>query len=203
MPGRVPGVMKRGLKLTAVAAMVVLALTGFSTSRGHGHSRGHSSGGGGGCSSSSQNHGGSSNSSTSGGSSSGYDDDDDDTYGSSGSTDSSTGGYTRRPRYRSTPTSSATGSGQQMSSGKARLITCATPARPYATVEVTNPNRKKATFDVLVDFLDKDGVRVTDGYQEVKVPANGRATAKIKVGGSGLVDEVATCDVDPVALLSD
>lgn len=42
------------LKLTAVAALVVLTLTGFSTGRGHGGSG--DGGGGGGCSSSGQNH---------------------------------------------------------------------------------------------------------------------------------------------------
>ncbi|MEV0177384.1 hypothetical protein AB0I00_40590 [Streptomyces sp. NPDC050803] len=57
----------RKLKFTAVTALVVLALTGFSSGRGHGGSSGDSDSGGG-CSSSSQNHD----------SSSGSRDDDDD-----------------------------------------------------------------------------------------------------------------------------
>ena len=72
------------LKLTAVSTLVVLALTGFSTGRGHGGGSGsHDGGGGGGCSSSSQNH----DSSSGGSHRDHYDDDDydDDDYGSGSS----------------------------------------------------------------------------------------------------------------------
>jgi hypothetical protein len=60
--------MRRGLRLTAVLAVVLVALTGFK-SRGGGR---HGSGGGGGCSSSSSHH--SSSSSGSGSGSGGYSD---------------------------------------------------------------------------------------------------------------------------------
>ncbi|MET9496671.1 hypothetical protein [Streptomyces sp. NPDC006552] len=194
--------MKRGMKLTAVAAMVVLALTGFSTGRGH--SRGHhsSSGGGGGCSSSSQNHGSSSNSSTSGGSygSSGstgstgstYDDDDDDRYGSG------TGGssYNRRPGYRSTPTSSASGSGRTAQEGTARLITCAGAGRPYATVEVRNPNARRVRFAVHVTFTDASGATVKDTYHEVKAGAKDKVTVRVPVGSADRAARVEHCAVD-------
>lgn len=190
--------MKRGMKLTAVATLVVLALTGFSTGRGHG--RGHSSGGGGGCSSSSQNHGGSSsNSSTSGGSSgygsgsgSTYDDGDDTTGGSSGGTTD------RRPRHRSTPTSSASGSStDDLVDATVRLVKCASARAPYATVEISNPNRSTARFYVSVEFQDASDVRVTSALDTVKVKGRGTTTARLKVGGEGLVSEVDHCEVDP------
>ncbi|WP_428957639.1 hypothetical protein [Streptomyces sp. cg35] len=192
--------MKRGIKLTALAGIVVLALTGFSTGRGHGHSRGHSSGGGG-CSSSSQSHDSSSHSSTSGGTSGSTYDDDDDVYGS-GSSGSSSGGssYTRRPHYRSTPTSSATGSGRTLQDGTARLITCADAKTPYATVEIRNPNSRSVRFDVHVSFLDASGGTVNALFHEVKVVAKGKVTTKVPVGGDALAARVDHCDVDPEAL---
>ncbi|MFI7383346.1 hypothetical protein [Streptomyces sp. NPDC049813] len=196
--------MKRGLKLTAVAAMVVLALTGFSTGRGH--SRGHSGSGGGGCSSSSQNHGGSSNSSTSGGGygssgssgSSGstgstYDDDDDDRYGS-GTTGGSS--YNRRRGYRSTPTSSASGRGRTAQDGVARLVACADVSRPYATVEVRNPNAERLRFAAHITFTDASGATVKDVYHEVKAGAKEKVTVKVPVGSADRAARVAHCAVD-------
>ncbi|MFI0241490.1 hypothetical protein [Streptomyces sp. NPDC016845] len=198
--------MKRGMKLTAVATMVVLALTGFSTGRGHGGSHSGGSGGGGGCSSSSQDHDSSSGSSSSSGSggSSGYDDDDDDdsSYGddSSGSTSSSGGsGYTRRPGYRSTPSSSAAGDGDPRYA-KARLVRCATPQKPYATVEVINENSRTATYTVHVTFRDEQGFEVDDAMARVKVGGDDKATVKVLVDvGEGLVSQVDRCEVDPEA----
>nr|WP_285515928.1 hypothetical protein [Streptomyces sp. NBRC 14336]WBO78651.1 hypothetical protein SBE_002273 [Streptomyces sp. SBE_14.2] len=71
----------RKLKFTAVTALVVLSLTGFSSGRGHGGGDGDS---GGGCSSSSQNHDSSS---------SRHDDDDDnDTSGSGPGADTGSAG---------------------------------------------------------------------------------------------------------------
>ncbi len=193
----VSGVMKRGIKLAAVSGIVVLALTGFSTGRGHGHSRGHSSGGGG-CSSSSQDHDSSSNSSTSGGGSSGSTyGADDDVYGTS----SGGSGYTRRPHHRSTPSPSATGNTKSPQNGTVRLIKCADATRPYATVQVSNPNSKSMRFDVHVAFLDVNGGTVEALFHEVQVPAKGKVTAKVPVGGDDLAAEVDRCDVDPDALV--
>ncbi|MEV1020326.1 hypothetical protein [Streptomyces sp. NPDC050264] len=189
------------MKLTAVAAMVVLALTGFSTGRGH--SRGHSSsGGGGGCSSSSQRHDSSSNSSTSGGSS-GYSGssgstygDDDDLYGS-GTGGSST---TRRPTYRSTPSSTASGSGTATENGTVRLVRCAKVERPYATVEVINPNRKTVTYAVSTTFYDDQNNWLDDATTRIKVPGKGKAMVKVKVDtGDGLISRLGRCEVDPEA----
>ncbi|MFF1448538.1 hypothetical protein ACFVYF_10345 [Streptomyces sp. NPDC058274] len=201
---------KRGrrLKFTAVLAMVVLALTGFSSGRGHG-SR-HSSGGGGGCSSSSQNHDSSSSSTSSGGSyssgstTSGSTDDYDDPYddstsssstGSTGSTGSSGSSYNRRPTHRSTSSSGTS----TLEDGTAKLISCATKKKPYATVEVTNPNSRKATFATSVTFKDEADIWITDEYAEVTVPAKGKATVRVEVGGSGLIDSVDHCEVDRLA----
>ncbi|MEW2810176.1 hypothetical protein AB0929_24175 [Streptomyces massasporeus] len=200
----------RRLRFTAVLVLVVLALTGFSSGRGRGGSHGHGGGGGGGCSSSSQDHDSSRSSSSSGGSygsssSSGGSygsDDDDDYYGSSGGSGSSS--YTRRPNYGSTPTSSSgSGSRKALEDGTARLVSCATSARPYATVEVSNPNGRKADFSVSVTFEDAQGITVVSRYGDVTVPANGRATVDVRVGGSGLVDSVDHCEVDGQALVDD
>ncbi|MFJ8505698.1 hypothetical protein [Streptomyces avermitilis] len=197
----------RTLKFAAVLAIVVLALTGFSRGRGHGGS--HSSGGGG-CSSSSQNHDSSSSSTSGGGSySSGsttsgsgsddsYDDSDDDSY-DSGSSSSGGSTYNRRPTHRSNPTSSSGGGDESLKDGTARVVSCATKKAPYATVEVKNPNARKGTFWITVTFKDKDDLEMVDHYADVTVPAKGKATVDVEVGGAGLVDYVDHCEVDPVA----
>ncbi|CAM5633041.1 hypothetical protein SALBM311S_12995 [Streptomyces alboniger] len=198
----------RTLKFTAVLAMVVLALTGFSSGR---HGRSHSSSGdGGGCSSSSQNHG--SSSSSSGGSSGSYDSDDDSTYGSGTSGDSygsstsggsgSGSGYNRRPAYRSTPTSSSTGSGTALKDGTAKLVSCATATTPYATVEITNPNKREAEFQAEVTFYDAQGTELLrNSSVTVTVPAKGRANTQVKLGERFLAS-VDHCQVDPEAELA-
>ncbi|MET8246144.1 hypothetical protein ABZV31_17995 [Streptomyces sp. NPDC005202] len=186
----------RRLRFTAVLAIVVLTLTGFSRGH-HGHSRhGGGGGGGGGCSSSRQDH--DSSSSTSGGSyDSGSSDDDsyDDPYSSGGT-------YNRRPTYRSTPTaSSGTGEGKGLEDGTARLVSCATKKKPYATVEVRNPNDRKATFSVTVYFMDEATVAVDDGSEEVSVPAKGRKTVKVTFDET-YIDELDHCEVEPNASLA-
>lgn len=203
----------RRLRFTAVLVLVVLALTGFSSGRGRGGSHGHGGGGGGGCSSSSQDHdssrsstssGGSYGSSGSSGGSYGSDDDDDDYYGSSGGSGGGSS-YTRRPGYGSTPTSSSgSGSRKALEDGTARLVSCATSARPYATVEVRNPNGRKADFSVSVTFEDAQGITVVSRYGDVTVPANGTATVDVRVGGgAALVDSVDHCEVDRQAPVDD
>ncbi|MFJ9245190.1 hypothetical protein [Streptomyces sp. NPDC101776] len=151
----------RRLRFTAVLALTVLTLTGFSTGRHHSGSRHGSSGGGGGCSSSGQDH------------------------------DSST---SRRSNYRSTPAATASsGSGtSSLLDGTAKLVSCATASRQYATVEVSNPNDRKATFSVNVTFEDAQNNEVDYNYADVKVPANGRATVRVRfLGSSTPVDHCA------------
>ncbi|MDQ0581696.1 hypothetical protein [Streptomyces rishiriensis] len=169
------------LKFTAVAVFVVLALTGFSTSRGHGSSHG---GGGGGCSSSSQNHDSSSSSgSTSSGSSGStyhdYDDDDDYTDDTSGGGSSNT----------STVLQDAT----------VELIDCATPSEPYATVEVSNPNSTGGYFTVTVDFLDAGSGRVEEQSEEAYVSGNGTAKVQLDLSAPAVVAKVDHCDPEPYA----
>ena len=163
------------LRLTAVSALVVLALTGFSTGRGHGG--GHGDGGGGGCSSSSQNH---DSSSSGGGTHRDYDDDDDD-YGTSGS-----GG---------------SGGSASMSPQDAtvELVGCASAKTPYATVEVTNPNASAGVFTVTLTFRDSTGAEVVSRSEEVDVPANATMTAQVDVEDNTNLPRIADCAPDPYA----
>ncbi|MGW1007175.1 hypothetical protein [Streptomyces sp. NPDC002520] len=189
----------RGIRFTAVLALVVLALTGFSR---HGHSSRHGSGsGGGGCSSSHSDHDTSSSSSsssssgggsydTSGGSSYGSDDDGSSGYSGTG------GGYTRRPTHRVTSSPSGSGTGSALKDGTARLISCASDKRPYATVEITNPNSREAYFQAWVTFYDDAGSSLlVNSSSEVSVPAHGKATARVTVGDD-LLASVDHCQAD-------
>ncbi|MEU6660580.1 hypothetical protein [Streptomyces sp. NPDC046821] len=202
--------LRRGLKLTALATVVVLALTGFS-SRGHGGS-GKSRGGGshwssghsgGGCSSSKQDHDSSSSYSSSGGSSYG---DDHDSYGSSGSSgysstsgSSGSSGYTsggynhRRPTH--TPSStSGSGRSDDMTS---QLLKCATPSTPYATVELRNRGSRDGRYNLTVRFKDVNDLTVIERTQIITVPANGRKVAKVYPGGGDtLVQSIDHCAVE-------
>lgn len=168
------------LKLTAVSVLVVMALTGFKA-RGHGH---HSSshGSGGGCSSSSQDHDGSSSSTSGGGYGSGkhdYDDDDDYSGGTSGG--------------------SGSGSGVTGRDGQVTLVSCATKKAPYATVEVTNPNKNYQTFTVEVSFYDAGKKVLAEREQEVGVGPHSTATAQVPVDDAKLVALVDHCEVVPYA----
>ncbi|MFB7109678.1 hypothetical protein [Streptomyces sp. NPDC056291] len=185
----------RRMSFTAVSAVVVLALTGFSQGHGHGRSR-HGGGGGGGCSNSHQDHDSSTSSGPYGSSSSGsYGGSDDD-----GGTSSTGGTYNRRPGYRSTPTSpSGTGKSRGLRDATVRLIGCATRKRPYATVEVTNPNDSKADFQAWVTFYDTEGTQLLkNSSREVSVPAKGKATTEVKLGES-LLSSADHCEADPTA----
>ncbi|MGW4885324.1 hypothetical protein [Streptomyces murinus] len=198
----------RALKFTAVLTFVVLSLTGFSrgghASHGHSYGHGHGSGGGGGCSSSHQDHdtsSSSSSSSTSGGGS--YDDTGDDSYVSGGtastSTTGATGGtYRHRPTHDTTPSASS-GGGSGLQDGRVTLISCASAKKPYATVELTNPNGRKATFGVEVSFQDRDDTELDFNYKDVTVPANGTVRAEIAYDAGYSPDLPDHCEVEPRA----
>nr|BFD84237.1 hypothetical protein StreXyl84_36380 [Streptomyces sp. Xyl84] len=194
----------RGLRFTAVLAVVVLALTGFS--RGHGHG-GHGSGGSGGCSSSRQDHDTSSSSSSGGGTyGSGtdgtYAPEDDDTYGSGGSGTGTTGGsssHRRRPDLGPTATPSGGGTETRLQDARVRLLSCATEKKPYATVELTNPNDRRGTFTATVTFQDAHGGTIRSALRETDVPANGRRTVRVDAGAPGDGVRPAHCTVDPAA----
>lgn len=170
----------RALRFTAISALVVLSLTGFSTGR-HGH--GGDGGGGGGCSSSGQDHDGSS--STSGGQDAHKDDD--DTYGTGGS-----GHHDYDDTYDDTGSGGSGGSGEP-EAAMLTLVDCAEKSMPYATVEVTNPNAVEYTFPVTVLFKDADGTTLTEGSEEVTVPADGVAAVRVPFDGSGAPDH---CELD-------
>ncbi|MFJ8054866.1 hypothetical protein [Streptomyces sp. NPDC096142] len=177
----------RTLRFTAVSAMVVLALTGFSTGR-HGSRGHHHSDGGGGCSSSRQDHDSSSPGGSSGGSS-------DDAYGSG-----TTGGtYRSRPTYRSTPTATSSADTRPLKDGTAVLKRCASTDDPYTTVEVRNPNGREALFTVKVAYKSSAGATLADATSQVSVPANGRATLRMAAAGTGALDRLDHCEVEPRA----
>jgi hypothetical protein len=161
------------LKLTAVSALVVLTLTGFSTGRGGSSSGGGDGSGGGGCSSSSQNH----DSSGSGGSHSDYDDTYDDTGSGGADVDAS----------------------PAEQDATVELVDCASPTAPYATVEVTNPNAASGSFTVTVTFRDASGAEVTAPAKDVHVPGNDTVTARVEIDDSAAADRVDDCDPDPYA----
>ncbi|MFJ8545413.1 hypothetical protein ACIRFH_25995 [Streptomyces sp. NPDC093586] len=188
----------RALRFTAISALVVLSLTGFSTGRGHGHGDG---GGGGGCSSSGQDH--DTSSSTSGGDV--YKDDDDSSYGGGTS-----GGY----GYGGSGSGSGSGSdddhddtgGSGGDSGSSalqaatvELVSCATEADPYATVEVTNPNDREYTFAVTVFFKDAGDVTIDDTRQETTVPARGVNRVRLAFDDRG--GTVDHCELDDEEIL--
>jgi hypothetical protein len=193
--------------------MVVLALTGFSSGRGH-KIRSHDSGGGGGCSSSRQDHD-SSSSSTSGGSSYGSGSSGSDPYGSSsgssgspgsdaygsGTSTSGSGGgtYRSRPTHRSTPTASSSATAQAPKDGTAVLVHCASEEDPYTTVEVRNPNGREVLFTVKVAYKDETGFTMADSSSQVSVPSKGKATVRMAAAGTGVVDRIDHCQVDPRA----
>ncbi|MFF9665699.1 hypothetical protein ACF1FY_26885 [Streptomyces althioticus] len=160
------------LKLTAVSALVVLALTGFSTGRGHGGSSGgdHDGGGGGGCSSSSQNHDSSS------GSHRDYDDDDDYGSGSGGSEAS-----------------------MSPDAATVTLVDCASEETPYATVEVDNDDTVDGTFSVTVVFKDAAGEELARSTEEVSVPAGGTTTAEVPVDDEASLPQIDACELDSYA----
>ncbi|MFB9735591.1 hypothetical protein [Streptomyces sp. NPDC057386] len=183
-------------KLVAVAALVVLALTGFSTSSHSSSggssgksgsksgsrtskSRGSRGGGGGGCSSSKQDHDSSHRSH--------YDYDDDDDYGTG--SNGSSGDYEET----ATPTPSPT----NMYEAVVTLVSCASKKTPYATVQLHNPNDTAGSFELMVSFLDRKGKAIDTEKDTVDVPAGETVTVKEYVGASP--SKVARCKVPELA----
>ncbi|TGN79483.1 hypothetical protein E5083_07610 [Streptomyces bauhiniae] len=70
---------------------------------------------------------------------------------------------------------------------------------PYATVEVRNPNGRQGLFTVKVTFLDEHGSHLGDASDQISVPAEDKATVRLPVAGSGRVDEIDHCEVEPRA----
>lgn len=179
------------LKLTAVSALVVLSLTGFSTGRGHGGS----GDGGGGCSSSSQNHDSSSGSS---GGSHRYDDDDDDDYYGNGNGNHYDNDYDEGSSGSGGSSSSGNGS-SSLQDATVELLSCASKKAPYATVEVTNPNAVTGVFTVTVVFEDASGAKVVSRSQRVEVAGDDTATARVDIDDTGRAPRITDCAPEPLA----
>ncbi|MDX3851781.1 hypothetical protein [Streptomyces sp. AK02-01A] len=174
--------LRRRLKFAAVLVAVVLALTGFSSSRGgKGSGSGGSSGDGGGCSNAEKNNGSYANSGHNG---SGYDANDD--YGSSGG---SSGGS-----YRDDPTPTAT------SGVRAEVITCVRPARgkrkavTYAAVRLEAGSGAAGAYEVEVTFMDAAGVIADSGDTEVTLESGETRTVRVAMDSPAKVARVRACD---------
>ncbi|MEU3184479.1 hypothetical protein ABZ707_09745 [Streptomyces sp. NPDC006923] len=169
--------LRRRLKFAAVLVAVVMALTGFSSSRG---GRGGSGGDGGGCSSSEKSNGSYGNSGHHGSG----DDADDDDYGSSG------GSYSDAP----TPTPTAT------SGVRAEVITCVRPAKgkrravTYAAVRLEVAAGVPGAYEVEVTFMDAAGAIADSGATEVTLEAGETRTVRVAMDSPQKVARVRTCE---------
>ncbi|MEV0278454.1 hypothetical protein AB0I22_19010 [Streptomyces sp. NPDC050610] len=194
---------RRHLRLTAVVALVLVSLTGFSRGHGHGHGSHGSYGsssrhrdGGGGCSSSHSNHSsgsGSGSGSDSGSSSgSGYD------YGSSGSSGSS-------GSYGSAAGSRGVGGGSTHSASpdraarpEAKIVQCISDDARHeaATIRVTNRGSARATYTVTVDFRDRQGASASLG--SARLTLGGGASGTVRVSPTTPSSDLASCRVRSV-----
>ncbi|MEU3652355.1 hypothetical protein AB0E67_05790 [Streptomyces sp. NPDC032161] len=174
--------MRRHIRLSAVLLVVVLALTGFSTGRGHsGKSKsrsGGSSSSGGGCSSSKKSN---DDYGHSGYGSSG----DNDDYGSSSS---SSGG--------TAPSPSAS------DAADAYVFRCAQPRKgkrkavTTATVRLTANAAGPHTYEVDVTFLDAMGNTVDTGEARVKAEGGDARTVSVRMDNPRRVSRVKKCRVE-------
>ncbi|MFJ2022770.1 hypothetical protein ACIODW_03015 [Streptomyces sp. NPDC087897] len=175
--------MRRQMKLAAVLVVVVLALTGFSTSGSGGKSRSGKSGSssGGGCSSSKKSNNGYRDTD--------YGDDYDDSS-SSGSSGSSYG----------TPTPAAS------DAPAVRVIRCAVPrkgkrrAMTSSLVELRAKEPGSQEYEIEVRFLDGLG-RTVDTAETTTILDGGEArTLTVRMESPGKVSRVKRCEVTAVAL---
>jgi len=97
-----------------------------------------------------------------------------------------------------TPRSTSTRSSSTLRDGTALVVSCATKATPYATVEVTNPNSRQATFEVEFAFADAAGKALSSQTKRITVPASGTSNVQVKAGQS-LLAELDHCQVEPEA----
>ncbi|MFJ5103111.1 hypothetical protein [Streptomyces sp. NPDC088554] len=177
---------RRRLKFTVVLLAVVLALTGFQSSkgksggsRGKGSSSSGSGSSGGGCSNSKKNNGAYSGA----GAVSHHDDD-------SGSDSGSTGGGST---YTTAPTSTTDGV-------EARVITCVRKAKgkrkavTYATVRVEADQGPMGVYEVDVTFRDAAGRVVDSAEQDVALAGGETRTLQIPMDTPRKVTRVRDCE---------
>lgn len=120
---------------------------------------------------------------------------------SHGDSDSGGGCSSSRQRHDSyTPrtTSNSTRSSSALRDGTAVLVSCATQAIPYATVEVSNPNSRQATFTVDFAFDDAAGTALRSTEQRVTVPASGTSNVRVQASRAVLA-KLGHCRVAPEA----
>ncbi|MFD9879674.1 hypothetical protein, partial [[Kitasatospora] papulosa] len=170
---------RRQMRFAAVLVVVVLALTGFSTSSHGGKSgksgKSRSSGGsGGGCSSSKK-------------SNNGYRDYDDDDYDSSSS---SSGGSTYGSATPSATASDAPG---------LRVVRCAQPkkgkrkANTSSSIEITSTAAGTHVYEIDVTFVDAKGLTVDTGETEVEVDGGDSRTVAVRMDSPRSVSRVKRC----------
>ncbi|MFD4857243.1 hypothetical protein [Streptomyces atratus] len=177
--------MRQHIKLSAVLVVVVLALTGFSTSS-HGGRSGKSKG-----SRSSSSGGGCSNSEKSNGSyhDNSYDNNDNDYDSSSSSSGNTDYG---------TPTPSATAS----DAPQAYVFRCAQPRKGKRKAVTTSTIRLTAnavgshTYEVDVTFLDAAGNTVDTGEAKVDAEGGETRTVSVRMDSPRKVSRVKKCRVE-------
>ncbi|MFJ8766105.1 hypothetical protein [Streptomyces clavifer] len=166
---------RRQMRFAAVLVVVVLALTGFSTSSHGGKSGKSRSGGsssGGGCSNSKKSNGG-------------YHDDDYDD-----SSSSSSGGSTY-----GTPTPTTTASEAPVT----RVVRCAQPRKgkrravTSSTVEIRSTATGSHTYDVDVTFVDAKGRTVDTGEATVELDYDEAKTLPVRMDSPRSVSRVKRC----------
>ncbi|MER6227929.1 MULTISPECIES: hypothetical protein [Streptomyces] len=169
---------RRQMRFAAVLVVVVLALTGFSTSSHGGKSgksgKSRSSGGsGGGCSSSKK-------------SNNGYRDYDDDYDSSSSSSGGSTYG-------------SATPSATASDAPGLRVVRCAQPkkgkrkANTSSSIEITSTAAGTHVYEIDVTFVDAKGLTVDTGETEVEVDGGDSRTVAVRMDSPRSVSRVKRC----------
>lgn len=171
--------MRRQMRFAAVLVVVVLALTGFSTSSHggkSGKSRSKSSSSGGGCSNSKKSNGS-------------YHDYDDDDYDSSSS---SSGGSAYE---------SATPGPTASDAPVVRVVRCAQPKKgkrkavTFSTVEIRSTASVEQTYEVDVTFQDAKGLTVDTGEATVDLTYGETETVTVKMDSPRLVSRVKRCVV--------
>ncbi|MFJ8842514.1 hypothetical protein ACIRFF_06380 [Streptomyces cyaneofuscatus] len=176
--------MRRQMKLAAVLVVVVLALTGFSTSTsgGKGSKSKGSSSSGGGCSNSKK--------SNSGYRHTDYSDDDYDDSSSSGSS----GSY-------STPTPTASDEALDV-----RVIRCAAPRKgkrkavTSSLLEVRSNYPRTQAYEIDVRFLDARGNTVDTAEATTILNVGEEDTLTVRMDSPGKVSRVKRCEVTAKAV---
>lgn len=182
--------MSRQLKLIAVVAVVLVAISGFGPARkGGGH---RSSGSGGGCSSSTS----SSHNSYDSSHNSSYDSTDSDSGYSSGHNSSHSSGYRSGSGTRSHHGSTGYGG---TASGSVTECAARSGNQAKAVVEVRNPKGYSKTYRVRVEFLDASGLRVDSGSAEVTVGGRDTGPVDVPMANPKRIGDVSECRVTSVS----